>query len=211
MSRLTAHYEPSITLLGLLLQSAGITLEDRAGIVSLQGFLFDMNRFFERLLSRFLNEHLGGYTIHDQYRLSGMLSYSPEHNPRRRQAPTPRPDFVVAQGNKIISILDAKYRDLWEKALTRDMLYQLSLYALSQGWNGQAIILYPTVEANARQQIIEIHEPFHGINKSKITLLPVNLIQLSESIKDMSFHGAEKRQKLAQALAGVTPTRSNNQ
>lgn len=198
MSRLTVHYEPAITLIELLLQSTGITLEDQTEKVSLQGFLFDMNRFFERLLSRFLNENLPDFTVHDQYRLTGMMSYAPEHNPRRRKAPTPRPDFVITQGKKALAILDAKYRDLWDKALPRDMLYQLALYALSQGWNGQSTILYPTMQTDVRPQVIEIHEPILGSSTARVILQPVNLNQLTESIKDRTFRGTENRIKLAQ-------------
>jgi len=198
MSRLTAHYEPAITLIELLLQSTGITLEDQAKKVSLQGFLFDMNRFFERLLSRFLNENLPDFTVHDQYRLTGMMSYAHEHNPRRRKAPTPRPDFVITQGKKALAILDAKYRDLWDKALPRDMLYQLALYALSQGWNGQATILYPTIQTDVRPQVVEIHEPILGSSTARVILQPVNLNQLTESIKDKTFRGTENRIQLAQ-------------
>jgi 5-methylcytosine-specific restriction enzyme subunit McrC len=198
MSRLTAHYEPAITLIELLLQSTGITLEDQTEKVSLQGFLFDMNRFFERLLSRFLNENLPDFTVHDQYRLTGMMSYATEHNPRRRKAPTPRPDFVITQGKKALAILDAKYRDLWDKALPRDMLYQLALYALSQGWNGQSTILYPTMQTDVRPQVIEIHEPILGSSTARVILQPVNLNQLTESIKDRTFRGTENRIKLAQ-------------
>jgi 5-methylcytosine-specific restriction enzyme subunit McrC len=198
MSRLTAHYEPAITLIELLLQSTGITLEDHTEKVSLQGFLFDMNRFFERLLSRFLNDNLPDFTVHDQYRLTGMMSYAPEHNPRRRNAPTPRPDFVITQGKKALAILDAKYRDLWDKALPREMLYQLALYALSQGWNGQSTILYPTMQTDIRPQVIEIHEPILGSSTAMVILQPVNLNQLTESIKDRTFRGTENRIQLAQ-------------
>ena len=58
-------------------------------------------------------------------------------------------------GNKIAAILDAKYRDLWERSLPRDMLYQLGMYALSRsGPDRQAVILYPTLEAGAIDQTI---------------------------------------------------------
>lgn len=199
MNRLTVHYEPSVTLIELLLRAVGITLEDHTEQIPLNGILFDMNRFFERLLSRFLNENLPEYTVHDQFRLTGMMAYSPEHNPKKRQAPTPRPDFVITQGKKTIVILDAKYRDLWEKSLPRDMLYQLALYALSQGSDGRASILYPSVEESVRQQIIDIHMPLQGSNPAKIILQSVDLKQLCDLLNDKSFQGTERRIRLAQS------------
>lgn len=200
MSRLTVHYEPSITVIELLMLASGITLEARSQQVALPGFLFDMNLFFERLLSRFLNENLPNHTVHDQFRLKDMMAYASEHNPKRRQAPAPRPDFVVSSGAKLISILDAKYRDLWEKPLPRDMLYQLAIYALSQGWSGQSSILYPSLDSAPKPQVVEIREALLGTNKAQIILKPVNLSRLSELLKDNSMVGRQKRVEFAEEL-----------
>ena len=200
MSRLTAHYEASIMVIELLMLASGITLEARSRQVALPGFLFDMNLFFERLLSRFLNENLPNHTVHDQFRLKDMMAYTAGHNPKRRQAPAPRPDFVVSDAAKPISILDAKYRDLWEKPLPRDMLYQLAIYALSQGWSGQSSIIYPSVDSTPKPQVIEIRDALLGANKAYITLKPVNLNDLSELIKDNGTVGRQKRLELAHAL-----------
>jgi 5-methylcytosine-specific restriction enzyme subunit McrC len=204
MNRLTAHYEPSITLIELLMQSAGVTLESGAQSMRLPGFLFDMNRFFERLLSRFLNEHLPEWTVHDQYRLRSVMSYSPQHNPRRRQSPIPRPDFVITHGASLVSMLDAKYRDLWEKPLPRDMLYQLAIYALSQGRSGSAIILYPAVDSVPQPQVIDIHDPLNHTNTAQVILKPVNLQRLSQLLGDRLW--AARCERIAFATALVSPS-----
>lgn len=200
MTRLTAHYEAAITLIELLMSSTGISLETSIQRAALPGFLFDMNTFFERLLSRFLKENLANYTVHDQHRIKGMMTYSPEHNPKGRRSPTPRPDFVVTEGDRLVGILDAKYRDLWNQSLPREMLYQVAIYALSQGWNGRSIILYPAISNRPVPQIIEINQPFVNVNKARIVLTPVDLNRLSQLLQDTSVSGRANRAAYAENL-----------
>jgi 5-methylcytosine-specific restriction enzyme subunit McrC len=111
--------------------------------------------------------------IHDEYGLKGMFRYVPWHNPRARREPTLRPDFVVMHGGKILVVLDAKYPDLWEHSLPREMLYQLSLYALGRESGERAsTILYPTIDEAAREQSINIQEPVYGAPKGIVSLRP---------------------------------------
>ena len=121
LTRLTTAYEPALSIIRLLLEAQGVVLEGQNLTTSLPGFLFDMNTFFQTLLSRFLNENLDDCTVRDEYGLKGMMRYNPEFNPLRKQSPTPRPDYAVMQQGKLVALLDAKYRDLWEKtAAARD-------------------------------------------------------------------------------------------
>ena len=196
-NRMTSAYGPALKLIQLLHEGQG--LDDRAEPDEdrLPGFLFDMNRFFQALLSRFLHDHLVGSRIRDEFALRGLITY--RANPRRRPAHTPRPDFAVIRDGRVAAFLDAKYRDLWEQELPREMLYQLALYALASPAERQASILYPTLAEEASEQIVELR--LQG-GSARIAVRPVPLIQLAELIRAPTSTAARhERERLAMKLA----------
>ena len=181
-NRLIARYEPAITLIHLLLSSAGVSLDADSSVPALPGFLFDMNRFFQALLLRFLRENLAGYVVRDEARLSGAVLYNSDYNPLGRVSPSPRPDYLIMQNGKVEAVLDAKYRDLWERSLPREMLYQLAMYALVGGSERGAVILYPTMSLQASEQRLDICSPLTNARKSQVILRPVQLDTLEQMV-----------------------------
>jgi len=184
--RMTQAYRSARVIIELLLDALGITLDSISTSAPAPGFLFDMNRFFQELLSRFLRENLEGLSVLEEFRLKGMLVYDPFHNPRRRKSPVLRPDYLIFDRYQPVAILDAKYRDLWNNDLPPDMLYQLTIYALSRFPEVRnAVILYPTVDAAAQEARIQIMDPLKGRSRAQVILRPVNLLTL-ESLLSQS-------------------------
>ena len=204
LNRLLHAYLPAIRLIRLLLEGAGVLLEGGTE-APLPGFLFDMNRFFQALLFRFLAEHCDGYTLRTEQRIRNMMAYVPEFNPRGCRDPAPRPDFLVIKGNETVAILDAKYRDLWTFALPREMLYQLAIYALSGQSASCATILYPSTDRRASEARLEVRHPFHGRRRAEIVLRPLDLgcIEQFVSTPNTVANNRRKRDYAANLVFGA--------
>lgn len=198
VDRLSSHYRPLLQLTDLLYNSSNFTLEDSVSAIRLKGFLFDMNRFFQALVGKFLTDALPEWRVIREDSLRGMMAYSRRHNPLRRRAPLPRPDFVVTRGRERY-LLDAKYRDLWRHSLPREMLYQLAVYAMSQAPGSTAAILYPTDDRAATEAIIDIREPTTDAVRAHVALRPVVIPQLLALLADPTRYRRE-REHLAEKL-----------
>lgn len=186
VNRLTEEYGPALEFIAILyrMQAPGI---DRDGNTTvLPGYFFDMNSFFETLVSRFLKTLPERYSVLDQYRLAHVFAYNGKHNPKRRSRPTPRPDFALCEDGKVERLLDAKYRDLWNTQLPPGMLYQLAMYAVSGIGNKTATILYPVLPEPAEQprlQVIDMHNPIDGSRIAQVHLCPLDLLHIHQLIE----------------------------
>lgn len=145
-TRLTAMYEPAHRLVRWIWEGRAVDPELAAGDDELPGVLWDMARLFELFVARFLAEHLTTLQVTVQADLPHL--YRRIHDPRGGRVPRPRPDVVVKDASQVVGVLDTKYRDLWNTPLPREILYQMSVYALA--WSNASVpvpgtVLYPQV------------------------------------------------------------------
>lgn len=200
-NRLTAAYRPALSLIEMLATSRGVTLDDDPSMVMLPGFLFDMNRLFQAVLSRFLRENLFGSEVRDEQKLVGAMAYVPGYNPRNRPAPAPRPDFLVSTGSRVTALLDAKYIDLWEHPIGRDILYQLAIYAMSREDDRTATILYPTTDGGATEARIAVRDPVGGGTRAQVVARPVPIDRLEALLEHTGTAAQRERATFARWLA----------
>ncbi|VWX60062.1 conserved hypothetical protein [Burkholderiales bacterium 8X] len=178
LDRTTSAYAPMLGLIRLLHQAEGFTFEI-SETNRLPGFLFDMNAFFQRLLSRFLREHATGVRIADEVQIRELFCYAPGGNPQNLRPPRPRPDYALYEGKTLRRFLDAKYRDIWERRLPSKWLYQLSLYAMASP-EPTSLLLYPTMNAAAKDALLQVRWPVPGVGAdARVVTRPVDLLYLS--------------------------------
>ncbi|WP_304519130.1 5-methylcytosine restriction system specificity protein McrC [Clostridium estertheticum] len=181
-NRLSKRYFAILEIINILYESQGIQLEGSSKHINLRGYFFDMNAFFETLIGRLLQNCSEGYSIKDQYSLHDMFIYTSGFNPCNRRSPTPRPDFAIMKEGRVVKLLDAKYRDLWERSLPAKMLYQLAIYAVNGIWDKTATILYPTLSDLPTTAKIDINDPVSCGNIASVILQPVNLEKVAELV-----------------------------
>jgi 5-methylcytosine-specific restriction enzyme subunit McrC len=200
LTRLTEASQSALTLIRLLLEMQGVELEQADGQNKTSGFLFDMNRFFERLLSRFLGGHVLGATVEDQRSIRGMFVAT------SRRTPSPRPDYALVRGRRLLGFYDAKYRELWQSNLPAEWLYQLTIYALASP-SKSSVLLYASMKPDARDEEIQVRQPLAGTGKAlgAVILRPVPLERLATLVGagDDAEHVSARR-RFAERLVSLS-------
>jgi 5-methylcytosine-specific restriction enzyme subunit McrC len=209
LTRMTAANAPALGIIRLLQDMFGLELESIGQPTRMPGFLFDMNVFFQRLISRFLHDNLTSARIVDEWALRNVFAYATNANPRRRRAPAPRPDYALFDGKTLCGFLDAKYRDNWERGLPVEWLYQLSIYALAAPAQ-VSVLLYASMAAEARDERVEIRQPLQWSSKgpTSVILRPIVLPQLAELLgPDQGGSLAIERRRFADGLVAFQTRR----
>ena len=196
LTRLTENAEPALTLIRLVLEGQGLAFAEEKHLTAMTGFLFDMNKFFQRLLSRFLRENLYGLQIEDERSVHQLLAFAKDGNPRKRTAPKLRPDYALFDGVTPRGYLDAKYRDIWSMGLPPNWLYQLAMYALGSPTQ-VSVLLYATMSDEASDERIEVQQPLRSsdVPPASVILRPVPVTRLAKLVgrSKAGQFGAERR------------------
>jgi 5-methylcytosine-specific restriction endonuclease McrBC regulatory subunit McrC len=138
LNRLNSYYEPSLRLIHLLYDGITGFDGDKQRDANVNGFLFDMNKLFEKVLERFFKENLSGYNV------QGQEHFLEPYNKKCNIIP----DLTIrSQNGDIVMFADAKYQDITEKGVGSKPFYQLSIYAAVNP-NKQAVMLYPVSGEN---------------------------------------------------------------
>jgi 5-methylcytosine-specific restriction enzyme subunit McrC len=98
---------------------------------------------------------------------------------------------MISDGDNLVTFLDAKYRDLWERDLPREMLYQLAMYALSHGSVGRAAIVYPSHTSIAREAVVEISDMGGRTSRAQVALRPFDLSTVARIVEDRDRSAGE--------------------
>jgi len=205
LTRLTAANAPALSLIRLLRAMLGLAFEPEGTLTRIRGFLFDMNAFFQRLLSRFLHDNLVSARIEDERAMRNIFAYAVDANPRQRRAPAPRPDFALFSGNTLRGFLDAKYRDIWDRDFPAAWLYQLSMYALASPVR-VSVMLYASMSAEARDEQVDVRSPIHGATNGSAAVIirPVPLQRLATLLgSDQTVSLAAQRRQMAKELVSL--------
>lgn len=197
--RLVEHYRPALQLIELLYAGSGMEMRPSAPAIVAPGFLFNMNHFFQALVLRLLQDNLSGCEVQSERTLRGLYRWAKPRLPGRSH-PRPRPDFTVIKGDERV-LLDAKYRDLSSTPLPREMLYQLSVYAMSQGTGGAAAMIYPVPEPRMLlEERLDLFDRLASGPRASVYLRALPLAELAASI-EAGPDGEGFRRALAQTLA----------
>lgn len=193
-NRLTARYEGVHRLVRLMYERSGLDDEHAAGPDVLAGFLWNMASLFERFVARFLSENLPDHEVLTQERLRHL--YKVVHGGPALKTPKPRPDLVIRQktDRATIGVFDTKYRDLWETQLPREILYQMSVYALAWSERGgrdvPAVVLYPAVGGVHPDMVMSLR--VRGATPRRIVLRSVDWALAAANLGEPQVATAER-------------------
>jgi 5-methylcytosine-specific restriction enzyme subunit McrC len=130
------EYHPILDLCRLL--ADGLTPGETAGATPAPGFLLDMERVFERHVTRGMVE---AFARSRRYTVSVQVTHTVNRPVAEQPDVTMRPDLTIDRGGRPVLVVDAKWKRLPKSLVTED-LYQVLAYGATLGAAG-VILVYP--------------------------------------------------------------------
>lgn len=184
-SRLNTRLHRLLRLSGIVLKHAAV--EHRSGDVQVTGFVVPMEKLFEDLVARILEEHITAARVSTQrtYRLghSGQLNI--------------RPDLVLLRDGHEIAVADTKYKILNEKKkLRNEDAYQLITYCTRLNLEVGHLLYAVGVDDGDDDVPLE-----HDIQRSAIGL-HVHRVDLKRSVEELEGDIAQMGELILAASTG---------
>jgi 5-methylcytosine-specific restriction enzyme subunit McrC len=130
------EYHPLLDLCRLLADS--LTPGETAGAIAAPGFLLDMERVFERHVTRGVVE---SFARSRRYTLSVQATHTVNHPVAEQPDVMMRPDLTIDRDGRPLLVVDAKWKRLPKSLVTAD-LYQVLAYGVTLGAEGVGLV-YP--------------------------------------------------------------------
>ncbi len=152
-SKLNFHYKKVMELSMLIIKSNSVKSNSQLASNDSFSYFLDVAELWENYLLKVLQKNLPDYEIYSPNESGGY--YMIEDNHRKI-----RPDIIIKKDNKIIAILDAKYKFYTQLGKTakdgvsRDDLYQMSTYMYHFGDEAEhlvGIFITPVKTSNERK------------------------------------------------------------
>lgn len=156
-TRLNARYRLAVTLARLILRSSALEFEG-AGITAGSGFLVDMNRVFEDVVGKGMQQAARGTDFR-------VVLQSADHLDHDRRIAI-RPDIVIRRGQEVVAVADVKYKRPSLVGISTGDVYQALAYATRHRLPA-ATILYPEPAPHEHVRVGDVTVFFDSIDVSR--------------------------------------------
>jgi len=182
-SKLNIHYKPVMELSKSIIKNKLASSNSTGQTKDSFGYFIDMAELWELYLLKLLQRNLKNYNVFSPNIRGGKYLFENKH----RQI---RPDIIIEKDNKIVAILDAKYKfytrlgaNSVHPNVSREDLYQMTTYLYHYGKENEKItglFICPTETDNKNNKIL------HKLKNSQnhqIGVLGLNLEKGLEELK----------------------------
>ncbi|MEV8273759.1 hypothetical protein [Microbacterium sp. NPDC077184] len=183
-TRLNARYRLGVILARLILRSSALEFEG-LGMTTGSGFRVDMNRVFEDVVGKGMQDAVRGSG-------SRVVLQSSDHLDHDRRIPI-RPDIVVRQDEHVVAVADVKYKRPSLVGISTSDVYQALAYATRHRVHA-ATIIYPEPAPHDHVRVGDVTVFFESLDLSEPAAVR------SRNIQELTHRILER------SAAGVTPS-----